>query len=294
MLPITDIDINIFTESDAFRTFSNIMVNLTGLAISLYTPDGSHIRQYAVTINKNPLCTLIRANSAGLTCCHDSEKKRFSEVAVSRQAICNNCHAGFVEIAIPVTHQGKVIVIISSGQILPIPSCEEGFQQFMPLCEKFKISPKDLRDAYYKCVYLNEDKINAAMQLMTFFAEYLCTMTQKIIDAETEDSTAIIIAAKKYINDQIAKELSLPNVANHINRSPGYLSRNFERTVGETFTAYVQQVRIEKVQHKLLHSSLSITEIALECGFNSISQFNRTFRKYNDCTPRTFRSRYQN
>ncbi len=150
-----------------------------------------------------------------------------------------------------------------------------------------------MRDAYYKCVYLNEDKINAAIQLMTFFAEHLCTMTQKIIDAETEDSTAIIVTARKYILDHISEEIRLPETAKQINRSPGYLSRNFERITGETFTAYVQQARIENVQHLLLHSTMSITEIAFKCGFNSISQFNRTFRKYNDCTPRKFRMKYQ-
>lgn len=56
---------------------------------------------------------------------------------------------------------------------------------------------------------------------------------------------------------------------------------------------YIIEERISHAQRKLVATDTSITEIAFECGFNTISRFNAAFLKINSCTPREFRKRYQ-
>lgn len=286
-------DLSVLANSEDFRAFAHIMANLTGLAVALYKPDGSRLHAYTLTPNRNPLCAMIRNCREGLDCCHRDERARFAEVVMSRGPICRQCHAGFVDLAIPIVYGDGVIAIISSGQLLPTPHSEEGLQAFMPLCTQFGIDREALRKGYDGCIYLGKVKTEAAIQLLTFFSRHICTVTERPPGDETDGSAAVITKARRYIREHLAEELSLLRVAEHIQRSPGYLSRQFERVAGCTFTVYVQQARVDRVQHLLLHSALPITEIAMMSGFSSISQFNRSFHKHSGCTPRTFRARYQ-
>lgn len=283
------VDINVLTNSEAFHTFSLIMVKLTGLAVALYTPDGNALRAYPITLHRNPLCTLIREHATGNARCFASEHARFAGVVASGQTFCGPCHAGFIDLAIPVKYQEQVVAIISSGQILAAPPCEEGLQALLPLCAAYHIPPEVLRVCYHQCTYLEPEKIDAAIHLLTFFAEYLCAMAQRL--SEADQSTTLVSRAREYIALHLAEELSLSEVATYAQCSPGTLSRQFVRVTGSTFTNYLQKARIEQVRRQLLHSSLPITEIAFNNGFSSTSQFNRTFRKYLGCTPRSYRAR---
>lgn len=290
MLP-PPVDVNVLANSEAFRTFSHIMVNLTGLAVAIYSPEAMHLRAYTVTHDRNPLCVLIRSHPDGLACCRASESERFTEVVMAQKARCCPCHAGFIELAIPVIHEEKVIAIISSGQLLPTPPSEEGLQALWPLCAQFEIDPALFREGYARCTYLAPQQIDAAIALLTFFATYLCAMTP--LWSESDNPATMVAYVQRYIQTHLTKDLSLSQVAAIIHRSPGYLSRQFERITESTYTHYVQQERIEHVRHLLVHTIMPMTEIAMRCGFTSISQFNRTFQKFAHCTPRTYRARYQ-
>jgi AraC-like DNA-binding protein len=57
-----------------------------------------------------------------------------------------------------------------------------------------------------------------------------------------------------------------------------------------SFSEYLARVRVERAKNLLSDASLRVTEIAFRCGFNSISQFNRLFRRHAGCSPTRFRS----
>ena len=60
--------------------------------------------------------------------------------------------------------------------------------------------------------------------------------------------------------------------------------------MGTGFNSYVNCYRVEKAREMLRETELSVSEIALLCGFGSISQFNRVFREVVRQTPREFRT----
>lgn len=67
--------------------------------------------------------------------------------------------------------------------------------------------------------------------------------------------------------------------------SESYFSKVFNTFSGMTFTEYLNTVRVEKAIELLKSENIKITNIASQCGFNTIRQFNRVFKKVTDCSP---------
>ncbi len=70
-----------------------------------------------------------------------------------------------------------------------------------------------------------------------------------------------------------------------------YFCKMFKKATGLTFTDYLARVRIEKVKNLLLNPNKRISEAAYEVGFQSLSQFNRVFRRIAGESPTTYRDR---
>lgn len=85
--------------------------------------------------------------------------------------------------------------------------------------------------------------------------------------------------ACNFIQEQSDERLSLLKVARAAGVSPNYLSQKFKRVTGENFVAYINRQRVQKARALLLNPKLRISEIAFAVGFQSLSQFNRVFKK---------------
>jgi AraC-like DNA-binding protein len=96
--------------------------------------------------------------------------------------------------------------------------------------------------------------------------------------------------ARKLIRDHSDGELSLREVAKAVNLSANYLSEKFKEVTGVNFVRYVGQTRTAKARDLLRNSDLRISEIAFAVGFQSLSQFNRTFKKLSGRSPSAFRA----
>ena len=98
-----------------------------------------------------------------------------------------------------------------------------------------------------------------------------------------------IYQVTSYIHAHFAEELSLESLSQMFFISPYYLSHQFKAITGFNLVNYIQMTRIRNAQQMLLSDNLKITDIAGACGFNSFSQFNRTFNKFVGKSPREFR-----
>ena len=70
-----------------------------------------------------------------------------------------------------------------------------------------------------------------------------------------------------------------------------YLCKLFKKTTGLTFTNYLARLRIEAVKQRLMQTHVRVSEAAYEAGFQSLSQFNRAFRRVAGESPSAFRER---
>ena len=95
---------------------------------------------------------------------------------------------------------------------------------------------------------------------------------------------------KQYINDHYAESLKLSDIAALVGMSPVSFSRFFHHRTGRTLSDYIVDIRLGYAARMLVDSEKNISEICYECGFNNLSNFNRTFKAKRNYTPREFRA----
>lgn len=99
-----------------------------------------------------------------------------------------------------------------------------------------------------------------------------------------------IMRIREYIHENSSdRDLSLEVVADHVGINPTYLSRLFKEEIGMPFVDYLNQMRIEKAKELLINTDILIKDIGYQCGFNSMQNFFRVFKKYTSTTPGNFR-----
>jgi AraC family transcriptional regulator len=91
------------------------------------------------------------------------------------------------------------------------------------------------------------------------------------------------------LHDQFDQPLSLQSLSAELNLHWAHLSREFPRYFHCNFGAYVRKIRLEKSLALLRHKNLSLTDIALLCGFADQSHFIRCFKAFSGVTPKAFR-----
>jgi len=97
-----------------------------------------------------------------------------------------------------------------------------------------------------------------------------------------------------YIDQHYAEALSLDEAARQTGFSKYHFSRLFKQYTSVSFYKYINIRRIAYAETLLIHPLLSITDIALQCGFPTMSAFIRMFKQMNGCTPTHFRQMYLN
>lgn len=100
----------------------------------------------------------------------------------------------------------------------------------------------------------------------------------------------IIADAIKFITKRFQEPIQLPDLLSHISMSRATFSRHFTHFTGQSFTTFLQQIRLEHCRRLLAMETFTITEAAIESGFQNLSHFNRLFRQRWGLTPREFRT----
>ena len=96
-----------------------------------------------------------------------------------------------------------------------------------------------------------------------------------------------------YIISHYSEPLSLEDLAGHFYVNKCYLSRIFKEVTGFTVNEYINVHRINKAQQLLTETGLSITDIAAECGYESLTYFEKVFKTYREISPLKYRSNYR-
>lgn len=95
--------------------------------------------------------------------------------------------------------------------------------------------------------------------------------------------------ARRFIEQYSANPISLSKVAKAVNISPTHLSEKFKQVTGINFVDYVARTRFTRACELLRNGSLRVSDIAFAAGFQSLSQFNRVFKRLAGQSPRTYR-----
>lgn len=93
----------------------------------------------------------------------------------------------------------------------------------------------------------------------------------------------------RFLRERVHQPVSLGEAAQAVHLSPGYLSQLIKKETGQTFVQFVTARRMAQARSLLLHSDLSIKEVAVRCGFEDVGYFGRRFRRLEGRSPSDFR-----
>lgn len=140
-------------------------------------------------------------------------------------------------------------------------------------------------------------------QLIEIFVEVGRRYTDKRMEDYVEDGREkgqvvrqkeyleVIMSSCNYINQHYQENITLEETANISGFSKFHFTRVFKQYMNMTFYEYLNSKRMKRAQELLYSTEMSITEVAMNSGFSSLSAFNRTFKTMNGCSPSEYRNK---
>ena len=117
--------------------------------------------------------------------------------------------------------------------------------------------------------------------------------TSSFAKVEVESESKRILKVKNYIDEHYKDEINLEQLADLVGMTSTSFSRYFKQRTGKNFLEYIIDIRLGHAARMLIDTTGSISEICWRTGFNTLTNFNRLFRKRKGCNPTEFREKYQ-
>ena len=130
------------------------------------------------------------------------------------------------------------------------------------------------------------------VRLLASFASHLGLVANELALQEATAEPPAVTRARAFIAERLGDELSLRLVAASAHMSAFYFCKIFKGATGLTLTDYVARARIERVKQQLLNPHVRVSEAAFATGFQSLSQFNRVFRRIVGEAPSVYRDKH--
>jgi len=190
----------------------------------------------------------------------------------------------------------RLVGYLLTGQVFRREPTAEQFAKVERLCAKWGLEAghDTLQKAYFSGKVLSAKAHDSVMKLLSVFAQHLTMMSNQVFIQQENAEPPVIIKARTYIHEHQTDEISLGEVAKAVNMSSYYFCKMFKKVVGINFTDYVARSRIEKAKNLLLNPNLRVSEIAFEVGFQSLTHFNRVFKRVLGQSPTEYRAQLLN
>lgn len=136
---------------------------------------------------------------------------------------------------------------------------------------------------------LSEQYENVFEQKAVLYKYCSKVMNQGLKEKTEQKNFHLLSLISLYIQDNIKNDLSLKNMCNDLGYSYNYISSIFKKNFGMNFSAYANQIRLEEAAQLIKHTDKTSAEIANECGFSTIRNFNISFKNQFGISPKEYR-----
>jgi AraC-like DNA-binding protein len=277
-------------RSQIYRDYEKAFRETTGLPLTLRGKGNFNLPHHGDP-NENPFCSLMAGSNHSCAACLQLQRKVEESAALEPKTL--KCFAGLCDSAVPVRVGEDLIAFLQTGQILSHAPSSSQMKRLTRLLLKFGVETdvKRYEEAYLQSRVVSPKQYKSIVQLLTIFAQHLSALSNQLVVQEESREAPSISRARAYITEHHADEMSLTQVASAVNMSAFYFCKSFRKATGLTFTDYVARVRVEKVKNLLLNPNKRVSEAAYEAGFQSLSQFNRVFRRVAGEAPSVYRDK---
>jgi len=281
--------IDMLRRSRLFRDYENVFTKATGLALTLRPLEFWQLAHRGKK-HENLFCRMLAERPKTLAVCLQAHQEMIDHTGVLPHTV--TCPFGLTETAVPVKLGADVIGYLRIGQVLrhmPAKSDTSKVKRELDRCGvRFT---GEIRKAWEKNPLIPPEKYNAIVRLLAFFADQLSELSNQLMTEQNNAEPPLVLKARDYIDKHKTEELSLADVAKAAGASVFHFCKVFHKSTGLKFTDYVARVRLEDARNRLLNPNLRVSEIAYDVGFQSLTHFNRTFKRVFGQSPTEFRER---
>ncbi|MCL2266082.1 MAG: helix-turn-helix domain-containing protein [Treponema sp.] len=197
------------------------------------------------------------------------------------------------------TEAQKIMVMLLRIHYLEVRDSFPAFRlkamELAVLLSRAAADPKDIKDNTslentYRCLTkIDESRnFNEISETLKVITEH---MSGKIFSFHGVRHFSALRKAERYIWENYSRKLSLKEIAAASGLSAPYFSTVFKEEMGENLSNYLNRLRVEKAAALLVTSDLSISDIAVTCGFEDQSWFSKIFKNNTGLTPGKYRER---
>ena len=277
------------TNSRIYRDYERAFTDMTGLPIAIQPVETWQLPHHGKR-NENPYCALLSKKSRACASCLQVQERLCQKASQAPES--TNCASGFSETAVPIRMSDQLVGFLRFGQVFRKKPTASQFNRVAKLATKWglDVDRETLRKAYFSGRVVSQKEHESAVKLLTIFAQHLAMLSNQVFIQQENAEPPVISKARAYIHEHQTEEISLSQVAKAVNMSSYYFCKMFKKVTGINFTDYVARVRIEKSKNLLLNPNLRVSEIAFEVGFQSLTHFNRVFKKILGQSPTEYRA----
>jgi len=269
-----------------WREFREAFGVLTGLQVELVDGWGSTQEE-----TRPALCGRLEEDGRGRMLC--VEQRRQILAACGSEGRLSRCPIGLYEVAAAIDVRGvKIGYLFCRGfrDSSILPDTDD------PVCRLVKdgsgLDPEQFSRLYRRSPAANPEQMRAYGRMLVLAAESFSRLLAEHGAQREEPLPTLVSRACRHIRAHaLSRAVRLTETAAACGVSAEHLSRTFHKSTGLSYNEYVTRFRLEHAVELLLHSDRSVTFIAHESGFQSISQFHRSFRSVYRTSPRAFRNR---
>jgi AraC-like DNA-binding protein/ligand-binding sensor protein len=278
------------TNSKIYSDYENAFSEATGLPLRLRAVESWQLPHHGQR-KENPFCAMMAGKSRACAACLQVQQTLAENAREQAESV--TCAVGMCDTAVPVRLGSKVVGFLHTGQIFRKRPTEAQFEKVAKLTREWGLQvPEDqLKQAWFGTRIVPQKEHDAVVKLLEIFASHLSELSNQIVVQQENAESPMITRAKQYIRENQAEELSLGQVAKAVNASAFYFCKMFKKGTGINFTEYVCRVRIESAKNLLLNPNLRVSEIAYQVGFQSLTHFNRVFKKIVGEAPTEYRAK---
>ena len=275
-------------NSPLYQSYARAYTEATGMPVTLRSRETWQLPLHGKP-GESAFCAIMAEKSVTCGSCLKTQA-RLAEGAVDGPCSIT-CAYGLCEMAVPVKIGGSTIGFLQTGQVTSQKPTAARFQRAMKAAADLgaELDPVKARAAFFQVPVASQDKMDSVSNLLTIFADHLSMKGNQMAIQTSHAEPPVITKAKKFIDEHYTEDLSLGQVARAVHTSVFYFCKLFKKATGLNFTEHVSRLRTEKAKNLLLNPNLRVTEIAYEVGFQSLTHFNRVFKKVVGESPTEYR-----
>jgi AraC-like DNA-binding protein/ligand-binding sensor protein len=276
-------------NSRVFQDYERAFTEATGLPVAFRAVESWQLPHHGKR-NEGPFCAMISEKSRACASCLQTQERLSNAAGTDPQTV--TCPNGLCDTAVPVRLGDRLIGFLQTGQVFRKKPTDAQFDRVAKQIEEWGVGldREQLKRAYFDSTVVPPKQHEAIVKLLSIFAQHLSMLSNQVIVQQENAEPPVITRAKEYIQEHQAENLRLGHVAKAVNTSTFYFCKMFKKVTGINFTDYLSRVRIEKSKNLLLNPNLRVSEIAFEVGFQSLTHFNRVFKKILGHSPTEYRA----